>query len=108
MKKIIEKIKSDRIFNKFLCDIRIVDNGTLPLQYYIGDSLIMIFRKNTKVLQIFVDDIDYITHLSYNKHHHNMLISFLDIEINSIIIRNLDEDIECDNIEEYEELIRKD
>ena len=34
-----------------------------------------------------------------------MLIGFLDIEINSIIIRNLDEDIECDNIEEYEELI---
>ena len=48
MKEEIQKIKSDRIFNKFLCDIRIVDNGSLPLQYYIGDSLIMFFRKTQK------------------------------------------------------------
>ena len=109
MKEMLERIKSDRIFNKFLSEIRIIDIRTLPIQYYIGDSLIIIFRKKTKVLQIFIDDIDDFTHLTYNKHQHNMLINFVNIEFNSFILRNLDKDIDyCNNIEEYEELITKD
>ena len=105
MKKLLNKIKIDRLINKFLSNLISCGAGGYDYTFQGNKLFFCNMYKNKMVIRTYV--FDKFGGTKYNRYIHNKMVEFVGLDIEYALYYDFTDSIHVVSIDEYERIIGK-